>query len=729
MLISQTGRYDMKYKLSLAAIAVLSLSACNNSNETQSAQEPTFNSLVNITEINAGDNCVSGGIRVDSGVDSNANNTLDADELIEPRFYCNDGSHTVNGDAEIYGQSLVSVLSVTKDDNDCPAGGQKVIAAIDSNNDGVIQIEEIVDTFTMCNQGDYVSDELMINAITSSSSVAAPNSSVLLRATISNLSASDRLYWVGTNGDVLAPTNSNVPNEITVTVGANTGIEEYKLYLYREAGQGDGLIQSKTVSITVGENAQATQSVFLDNSQVLLPKGYTVQPVTGDFIGTAIYGDSVVSPSARINTIPTQDDIDLVGFVSERPALGSGNNSIDILSYLMGGLSSSLSGNASVTQFSQNVLPNGDISASYNINYALPSVKTTTLLNEIMQQIGVNKVGGIADELVASSNEVDNQNFQFNIVLSYDDVLDSIVLTTTLVEKSLYEEYETLIVSTTSENVLAPVDAELKLQNDSYKAIEQVTSKADFLFVIDNSGSMSGEQNMISQLTQSFSNYVGSTGMDFKVGTITTDRDTLRGVGFTDDLAQIELDLKPGTNGSGNERGIYFAEQALTPVTGTVALDGYPRPNSTMSVIIMSDEESHYSGSPAFDPLDNLFVDNNFRVYSIVEPRDIDRSQYDDLSNATLGLVLNIQEMSEYDGFMEKIAQNAGASSAGYSLSIVDSEAIISSSIAVKVNGIDVIRDATNGWQYYPQTNSIVFTGTAIPTVNADILFAYQYFK
>ncbi|WP_211683737.1 VWA domain-containing protein [Moritella sp. 24] len=719
----------MKYKLSLAAIAVLSLSACNNSNETQSPQETTFNSLVNITEINAGENCASGGIRVDSGVDSNANNTLDADELIEPRFYCNDGSRTVNGDAEIYGQSLVSVLSVTKDDNDCSAGGQKVIAAIDSNDDGVIQTEEIVDTFTMCNQGDYVSDELMINAITSSSSVAPPNSTVLLRATISNLTASDRLYWIGANGDVLAPTNSNVPNEITVTVGANTGIEEYKLYLYREGGQDDGLIQSKTISITVGENAQATQSVFLDNSQVLLPKGYTVQPVTGDFIGTAIYGDSVVSPSARINRIPTQDDIDLVGFVSERPSLGSGSNSIDILSYLMGGLSSSLSGNVSVTQFSQNVLPNGDISASYNINYALPSVKTTTLLNEIMQQIGVNKVGGIADALVASNNEIDNQNFQFNIVLSYADVLDSIVLTTTLVEKSLYEQYETLIVSTTSENVLAPVDAKLKLQNDSYKAIEQVTSKADFLFVIDNSGSMSGEQNMISQLTQSFSNYVGSTGMDFKVGTITTDRDTLRGVGFTDDLAQIELDLKPGTNGSANERGIYFAEQALTPVTGTVALDGYPRANSTMSVIIMSDEESHYSGSPAFDPLDNLFVDNNFRVYSIVEPRDIDRSQYDDLSNATLGLVLNIQEMSEYDGFMEKIAQNAGASSAGYSLSIVDSEAIISSSIAVKVNGVDVTRDATNGWQYYPQTNSIVFTGTAIPAVNADIVFAYQYFK
>lgn len=719
----------MKYKLSLAAIAVLSLSACNDNNGTSSPQEETFNSLVNITEINAGEDCASGGIRVDSGVDSNTNSTLDADEFIEPRFYCNDGSRTVNGDTEIYGQSLVSVLSVTKDDNDCPAGGQKVIAAIDDNNDGVIQTEEIVDTFTMCNQGDYVSDELMINAITSSSSVVLPNSTVLLTATVSNLAASDRLYWVGPSGDVITPTNSNAPNEITVKVGSSIGTEEYKLYLYRDNGQGDDLIQSKTISITVGENAQATQSVFLDNSQVLLPKGYTVQPVTGDFIGTAIYGDSVALPSARINQIPTQDDIDLVGFVSERPTLGSGDNAIDILSYLMGGLSSSLSGNASVTQFSQNVLPNGDISASYNINYALPSVKTTTLLNEIMQQIGVNKVGGVADALVASHNEIDNQNFQFNIVLSYDDLLDSIVLTTTLIEKSLYEQYETLIVSTTSENVLAPVDAELKLKNDSYKAIEQVTSKADFLFVIDNSGSMSGEQNMISQLTQSFSNYVGNTGMDFKVGTITTDRDTLRGVGFTDDLAQIELDLKPGTNGSANERGIYFAEQALTPTTGTVALDGYPRPNSTMSVIIMSDEESHYPNSLVFDPLDNLFVDNNFRVYSIVEPRDINRSQYDDLSNSTLGLVLNIQEMSEYDGFMERIAQNAGASSVGYDLNIVNSEAIISSSIAVKINGVDIKRDAANGWQYYPQTNSIVFTGAAIPAVNADIVFAYQYFQ
>ncbi|POB68642.1 cell surface protein, partial [Vibrio vulnificus] len=119
--------------------------------------------------------------------------------------------------------------------------------------------------------------------------------------------------------------------------------------------------------------------------------------------------------------------------------------------------------------------------------------------------------------------------------------------------------------------------------------------------------------------------------------------------------------FKPGTNGSGYERGIYFAEMALAPTTGTVAVAGYPRAGASLSVIIMSDEESQYP-TRDFDVNNNLFVDNGYRVYSIVDPNDARVSQYDDLSQTSLGLVLNINEKTEYKQFMTDIANNAGAS-------------------------------------------------------------------
>lgn len=73
------------------------------------------------------------------------------------------------------------------------------------------------------------------------------------------------------------------------------------------------------------------------------------------------------------------------------------------------------------------------------------------------------------------------------------------------------------------------------------------------------------------------------------------------------------------------------------------------------------------------------------------------------------------------------MAQNAGASSAGYKLSKAEAQHILSSSILVTVNGTKVNRNSSNGWQYYPLSESIVFTGAAIPTQGADIVIAYQY--
>ncbi|MGR2884601.1 hypothetical protein ABMX65_22980 [Vibrio vulnificus] len=114
---------------------------------------------------------------------------------------------------------------------------------------------------------------------------------------------------------------------------------------------------------------------------------------------------------------------------------------------------------------------NGDISARYNISLS-ETKQTTALLQLILQTIGTNKVGGVVDQLVADTNEKNTNAFQFDIVLSFDEQKDNVVMTSTLIAKELFSKYETLIDTTTSESVRAPVNATIKVQNDTITAIE-----------------------------------------------------------------------------------------------------------------------------------------------------------------------------------------------------------------------------------------------------------------
>ena len=81
----------------------------------------------------------------------------------------------------------------------------------------------------------------------------------------------------------------------------------------------------------------------------------------------------------------------------------------------------------------------------------------------------------------------------------------------------------------------------------------------------------------------------------------------------------------------------------------------------------------------------------------------------------------DIANLNSFDAIMKDIAQKAGAAAAGYKLA----KPAISGYTTVKVNGTVVPQNATNGWQYVPSTQSIVFSGTAIPTAGSKISVTY----
>lgn len=719
-----------KKTLIATSVASILLSGCGSdsdpSDSSSNGGTVQKDALISTLTLPAGHaECANGGLKVIAGYDDDKNGTLEDSEHVSNKTICHDGTNNTQQEgSDIFNQALVSVALIAKTDTRCDAGGQLVTLGVDANKNGILDSSEVQSSEILCSIGADFAPSAIINSITANPAIVAAGAQTTLTATISNLQPSDKVTWYNENGDALTTTT---PTQVTVQAGTTVGQEKYKLSIETTNDQGQTVLQTKEIIITVAEAPAPTQSVVLNSQQVFLPEGYTTSALTGDVTGTIIYAKPVTTAAASArSSLPTPDNTELAGFVAERGALSGQTTAQEILVDGVGAFASQLS-RADIVQTSLTTLENGDVNATYKITLRT-GLKLTEILNTLINQVAVNKIGGTASALVPAASEVTQLEYQLDITTSYNKVTDSAVITSTLVQNDKVVDYSDLIVSTTSESIQASKEATLQLQNDKFTALDQTTSKADFLFVIDNSGSMSDEQQAISDLTVAFTSTIQNAGVDFMVGTITTDSDNLRGNGFTNDLEQIAKDFKPGTRGNGTERGIYYSELALQK-GGTVELAGYPRAGASLSVVIMSDEESQYQryNSTEFDPNNNLFLDNGYRVYSIVDPSDAARSQYDDLATSTLGKTLNINVDTEYKSFVEVMAKNAGASSAGYKLSKAEAQHVLSSSILVTVDGAKVDRNSSNGWQYYPLSESIVFTGTAIPAQGAEIIVAYQY--
>ena len=100
-----------------------------------------LNSLINILSENAGVNCATGGKKIQAGLDKNANNVLDIDEILTTNYVCNgeDGK-----------TSLTVVVTESKGAN-CISGGVKITSGVDSNKNGILEENEITTTAYVCN--------------------------------------------------------------------------------------------------------------------------------------------------------------------------------------------------------------------------------------------------------------------------------------------------------------------------------------------------------------------------------------------------------------------------------------------------------------------------------------------------------------------------------------------------------------------------------------------------
>ncbi len=134
---------------------------------------------------------------------------------------------------------------------------------------------------------------------------------------------------------------------------------------------------------------------------------------------------------------------------------------------------------------------------------------------------------------------------------------------------------------------------------------QALTLDTDILFVVDNSGSMSNDQNSLATNFSAFLDIMQSIEVDYQLGVVTTDDSRLQGAvpimtPNTPDVAAAFADaVTVGTMGSGTEMGFAYGLGAVTPPLTEPGQynDGFLRDNASLHVIFVSDEEEQSAGT------------------------------------------------------------------------------------------------------------------------------------
>ncbi|HET9956111.1 MAG TPA: hypothetical protein VFQ61_16505 [Polyangiaceae bacterium] len=106
-------------------------------------------SLVNVTAEPAGTNCVVGGQKLETGLDVDRNNTLDAAEVLQTQYLCA-GENGAPGATGANGHASLVVITDESPGAQCSAGGKKIQAGLDANDDATLSPSEATRTDYVC---------------------------------------------------------------------------------------------------------------------------------------------------------------------------------------------------------------------------------------------------------------------------------------------------------------------------------------------------------------------------------------------------------------------------------------------------------------------------------------------------------------------------------------------------------------------------------------------------
>ncbi|MBK8397950.1 MAG: Ig-like domain-containing protein [Leptospiraceae bacterium] len=588
--------------------------------------------------------------------------------------------------------------------------------------------------------------------------------------TTQNLTTNASITWTSSNGSSVSVSNA------TLTKGLATGVDmgtSSVSVTYSPVGGFTGTITPATLAVTTS----TTNDITIGACDVSIPTGIDSSGApTGNFSGTtyntatnaAGFISQAVDYTTTTQNCAAQGTVILGKILGTNPITASTQNS------------------ANTTNFT------GGCSITYNLSITTSAArKATELSNALLQSVGLNAVNGsvvVTSLPQYQATETASTSFRAIVQVTYKVGEGGQVVGIGLSNSTDYAANQALL-----ESFLGGTN--INCSKTTYLAkTETKTGKADpkvdFVWVVDNSSSMSQEQEEVASATSTFFNKLSLKRIDYRLGVITTGGDggssecsnpnstsgrgeSLKGGSWIpkSDTAATTFATRSvvGTSGCGTESGIFYASRSLGGAGGTATVtprSGYSDWDSDYKLvyIMVSDESDQYrcysptaypltvntaddnnvppcnSSNTAFNYTTSKFKEKNAKVYSIIG------------LNAQTGLAgkcstANVAAGSSnnaWTGYYDLSVASGGTvasicssqyddimdtivnSVAGDS-GYVLSKTPQSSSISVKVNGVVVPQSATNGWQYISASNSIVFSGSAWPASGANIEITYKY--
>ncbi len=293
--------------------------------------------------------------------------------------------------------------------------------------------------------------------------------------------------------------------------------------------------------------------------------------------------------------------------------------------------------------------------------------------------------------------------------------------------------------------------------------------KLDVLWVVDNSASMSEEQQALAENFGYFYNYLDATGADFHIGVISTDIYNTQHQGQL--LGQIPIitratptteqvfatNVNVGLDGKGDEQGFACAALALTEPLISTSNAGFLREEAYLFIIFVSDEDDRSFGEThyfvrRFEQIKGIGNDGMVKVAAIVgdvpevpdwcrEQKNVESGErYAELAESTGGLTLSICD-DDFAGNLDQLGFSAAGLKRHFTLSRAPREHSIevwikrscssepmSADLCEKFYNdcagssgeiygqICIMRQSLpDGWGYEQSSNGIRFFGEAVP--------------
>lgn len=283
----------------------------------------------------------------------------------------------------------------------------------------------------------------------------------------------------------------------------------------------------------------------------------------------------------------------------------------------------------------------------------------------------------------------------------------------------------------------------------------QDDARVDVLWIVDNSGSLNTERMRLAAQFDRFVDVLIAGGIDYHVGVTSTDmsegsgdQGRLRGPvrwidrSTPDPRESFRRAVAFPRSDVALEEGLSAMVAALTPPNTLGANIGFLRPEASLAVIVVTDEDDGSLGPVSFyrrllQGIKGPGRDANVSFSAVAGPApdgcippgeedifgaDADFGErYIDLVNDTGGLFESICN-ANLAPFVEQLALRLTGLRRAFPLSAPP----LVSSIRVLVNGRPIPQSAATGWTWNAAERAIVFEGSFVPPPSATVEIEYD---